>query len=653
MRNSQPIAPPIEKFSNVRRRTWSAVTVLAVYLLSHVAMLAEAAGEDDETPRGIFVMKPDGSEVRNVAASEAFKALGRIDSVGWPRWSHDGKQLAFDVVATESSRCLTVDVTGRNLLDLGAGAMPDWSPDDKQIVYEVPVVGGKSMWVQNADGKANNWLAAEGTAPRWSPDGSQIASLAPFQVFDLVAGKTRPVFDVNNLGEAVGCDWSPDGKQLAVVVELDKRRQLLIVSAEGATKGLVKRFRSDLHSGLSWSPDGKTLVVSLYDEKHQVYRLHSLDVEGNAPPLEIAGQQGDNREPAFSPDGTLLAFASSRQATARAAPLAPSAAQLKLIRSHDKGGTVYSLGLSPDGRLAFLGGDMAHRGMQIWNTDSDEVVGQIKVPGIFVAVAPDGVRAACAEFLGGDVQYLEFEDGSLVREFKHGAPVTSMDFSADGRRLVSAGVDKCACVFDVASGDELLRLKHAGELKQVAFSRDGKRIASTSVDNKLYLWDTTSGKLLRTIEHPAVPWSVAFSPDGRRVATGTGGTLIGKHSDMSVDRSKDNSVRQWDVETGQLVREMPGHTNVVASLAYSPDGKTIVSGSFDRTLRLWDAESGRELSKSDGEGWFTKAVFSSDGKRVLAGGGALKDVEKNRWFEYPNERVRLFEIVAGDKTEGK
>ncbi len=144
------------------------------------------------------------------------------------------------------------------------------------------------------------------------------------------------------------------------------------------------------------------------------------------------------------------------------------------------------------------------------------------------------------------MQLLDLDDGSMIREFRHGAQVVSLAFSSDGTRLVSAGIDKNVCVFDVASGDELVRIHHAEDLKQVALSPDGRMIASTSADKKLYLWDA-KGAALRSLEHPATPWSVAFSPDGRRIISGTGGTLIGKRSDMSVDVSKDNALREWDV----------------------------------------------------------------------------------------------------------
>ncbi len=306
-----------------RRQTWRArrVVIFAALLLTSCVVGASRAVNAEEEPttaqRSIFVMKPDGSDVRKVGYVEAFKALGQVKALGWPRWSHDGKKLAFAAASSGPTRSLTIDATGRNLLDLGAGAMPDWSPDDKQIIYEVQNVGAKSIWVENADGKASSWLA-EGAAPRWSPDGSQIVSLAPLKVLDVVSGTTRKLLAGDELGEAIGCDWSPDGKRLAVIVEKNGRRQLAIVSVDGAAGGSKVRLRGELHGGLSWSPDGKTLAVSLFDGNEQGYRLHLLGADGDDAPRAIPGQEGDNREPAWSPDGKLLAFASSR--TAAGAP---------------------------------------------------------------------------------------------------------------------------------------------------------------------------------------------------------------------------------------------------------------------------------------------------------------------------------------------
>jgi WD40 repeat protein len=127
--------------------------------------------------------------------------------------------------------------------------------------------------------------------------------------------------------------------------------------------------------------------------------------------------------------------------------------------------------------------------------------------------------------------------------------------------------------------------------------------------------------------------SVAFSPDGRRIVSG----------------SDDTSIRVWDAETGQtLLGPLEGHTNHVHSVSFSPGGRRIVSSSRDRSIRVWNAETGETLAVlSAGDDIVLAASFSPDGTRIVSGYG---DATVRVWEANPIPfTVRFFiDQVAGD-----
>ena len=123
--------------------------------------------------------------------------------------------------------------------------------------------------------------------------------------------------------------------------------------------------------------------------------------------------------------------------------------------------------------------------------------------------------------------------------------------------------------------------------------------------------------------------SVAFSPDGTTIASG----------------SRDGSVRIWDAATGRQLRELEGHGDWVYGVAFSPDGTTIASGSGDASVRIWDAATGRQLRKLEGYGGAVCGMaFSPDGTTIASGSG---DASVRIWDAATGRQLRKLEGHGG------
>ena len=113
---------------------------------------------------------------------------------------------------------------------------------------------------------------------------------------------------------------------------------------------------------------------------------------------------------------------------------------------------------------------------------------------------------------------------------------------------------------------------HVDQVTYASFSPDGLKIVSASRDETVRVWNAETGEVLQTLEgHDGPVMSAAFSPGGENI----------------VSASSDKTVRVWSAETGELLQTLEGHTSALMSAAFSPGGENIVSASADETLRLW------------------------------------------------------------------
>jgi len=243
-----------------------------------------------------------------------------------------------------------------------------------------------------------------------------------------------------------------------------------------------------------------------------------------------------------------------------------------------------------------------------------------------VAFSPDGKYVVTGS-ADNTTKLWDVETGNEIRTFSgHAGDVRSVGFSPDGGFIITGSNDKSARMWDVLTGEEFWRLEwHNNYVTSVSFSPDGKKIVTGSKDKTAILWDVAAGERLTTLKgHTGYVTSVAFSPDSRYVVTG----------------SYDCTARIWDVETGRLVRVfkgvlkeffrgfikgmlkgfLKGHYESITAVAYSPDGRYIVTGSEDKTARLWDVRKGEEVRIFKGHtDYVTSVNFSSDGRYLVTG----------------------------------
>ncbi|MGO8747290.1 MAG: WD40 repeat domain-containing protein [Thermoguttaceae bacterium] len=258
---------------------------------------------------------------------------------------------------------------------------------------------------------------------------------------------------------------------------------------------------------------------------------------------------------------------------------------------------------------------------------------------ISVAFSPDGKTLASAslddkmlrsERRGSTIELWEVATGKNLAKFPAATGFfQSLAFSPDGKILASGGPDAIE-LWEVATGKNMAKFSGAtGFVQSLAFSPDGKTLASGSLGKSMKLWDVVSGKGKAILQgHFETEFNCAvFSPDGKILAACGTRTIHGWNV---------ATISLWDVATGKNIANFSSYGDqfTFSALAFSPDGKTLVSGRGDGAIKLWDVATGRNIVTIIGHASCVLSLeFSPDGKAVASGSG--------------DETIKLWNTVTG------
>ena len=422
------------------------------------------------------------------------------------------------------------------------------------------------------------------------------------RIWDLSTGKAKLPPIRHNCDYVHAVAFSPDNKFLATGCnKAGKYAQLW----DCETGKPVRVFEGHTKSVLSvaFSKDGKRLLTGSLDKTAALW-----DVETGKLLIEFKGHSLWVYSVAFSPDetrivttgqdGTAVVYQIDRLAN-KIIKTFPSFAGHK--------GPVFSASFSPDGKSVVSAGYDGK--ILIWKPEeitpydfkqlsklssSNKSASQAETP-------PEIIPLAKCRSLEG-----------------HTGAVRSVKFSADGKSLVSCGLDATVRVWDFITGTPLTSFRNEGKIRghgeevtAALFLPDGKRLLSASHDKSVREWNIDGYQELRTLRglvfdgHADAVLEASYSPDENHIVTA----------------SRDRSARTWNANTGKVESQFTeGHSYLASSAVFFPDGRRLITAAVDNTTRLWDVNTGGQVARLDQTGR-TAAIALSKNQQWIATGG--------------------------------
>lgn len=372
------------------------------------------------------------------------------------------------------------------------------------------------------------------------------------------------------------------------------------------------------------------LPAICFVEQKSITEAQSSETKRDKPELVVQrGHSFEINSVTFSPDGKILASAGGRDMTIKLWDVETRQLIRSLVGHTDQVGSVI---FSSNGKTLFS--TSADNTVKVWSVENGQIIKSIEKVGFSVQFFSDG-RKLAYQTDNNKIKIWNFETGQQIMSVENSSKINSIAFSPNGKILAFGNSDETISLWNIETGRQLESFqtnhKYTYYSITLAFSPDSKTLISwINSDWKIKLWNVETGKLIQSVDNKSGSSSIALSLDGKILAA-----------------SCYDNICLWNIETGENIKSLEGHTFPIKSIIFSPDGKTLASGSIDSTVKLWNIEDGKQIKSFEGNVDFVNEVAISPNEKSLAA-SSLDDTIK-LWNLETGQKIKSF-IEGGSES---